>query len=92
MLYAEQQQQVMRSAACAFASDLSHSNTHMSSCRVIVPDLPAHGARFKEVPLTLDNAVKTLEDVISKEAPGEKVRTFSCSSSSSHFCISSGQK
>jgi hypothetical protein len=42
-----------------------------------VPDLPAHGARFKEVPLTLDNAVKTLEDIIAKEAPGEKVRALS---------------
>ncbi|KAF6253263.1 Alpha/Beta hydrolase protein [Scenedesmus sp. NREL 46B-D3] len=41
--------------------------------RVILPDLPAHGARFKEVPLTLDNAVSTLSDVISKEAAGQKV-------------------
>jgi hypothetical protein len=46
------------------------------ACRVIVPDLPAHGARFKEVPLTLDNAIKTLEDVISQEAQGEKVRAL----------------
>uniref|UniRef100_A0A383VKF6 AB hydrolase-1 domain-containing protein n=1 Tax=Tetradesmus obliquus TaxID=3088 RepID=A0A383VKF6_TETOB len=41
--------------------------------RVILPDLPAHGARFKETPLTLDNALSTLKDVISKEAPGQKV-------------------
>lgn len=41
--------------------------------RVIVPDLPAHGSRFKEQPLTLDNAVSTLYDVIQKEAAGKKV-------------------
>lgn len=41
--------------------------------RVIVPDLPAHGARFAETPLTLDNAVDTLAAVIQQEAPGEKV-------------------
>lgn len=42
-------------------------------CRVIVPDLPAHGARFAETPLTLDNAVDTLASVIQQEARGEKV-------------------
>jgi len=40
-----------------------------------VPDLPAHGSRFKEQPLTLDNAVSTLYDVIQKEAAGKKVGT-----------------
>ncbi len=42
--------------------------------RVIVPDLPAHGARFKEQPLTLGNAVSTLYEVIQQEAPGKRVR------------------
>jgi hypothetical protein len=38
-----------------------------------VPDLPAHGSRFRETPLTLDNAVDTLHEVIQKEAAGKKV-------------------
>lgn len=40
--------------------------------RVIVPDLPAHGARFREA-LSLCNAVATLGDVIASEAPGRRV-------------------
>lgn len=40
-----------------------------------MPDLPAHGSRFKEQPLTLDNAVATLYDAIQKEAAGKKVCT-----------------
>jgi hypothetical protein len=57
----------------------SHSPRGVSSCpvlrpcRVIVPDLPAHGARFRETPLTLDNAVDTLHEVIQKEAARQKV-------------------
>jgi hypothetical protein len=38
-----------------------------------VPDLPAHGARFKEQPLTLGNAVSTLYEVIRQEAPDKRV-------------------
>jgi hypothetical protein len=46
-----------------------------ASPRVLLPDLPAHGARFKEEPLTLDNAMATLHDVITQEVqPGHKVR------------------
>lgn len=42
---------------------------------MIVPDLPAHGARFKEQPLTLGNAVSSLYQVIEQEVPaGKKVR------------------
>eukprot|EP00775_Hariotina_reticulata_P012948 gene12948-13076_t len=40
--------------------------------RVILPDLPAHGARFKEA-LSLDSAVATLLEVIKREVPGRKV-------------------
>ena len=43
--------------------------------RVITPDLPAHGARYKEV-LTLESAIKTLDEVISKEAGGQKVTVW----------------
>lgn len=39
-----------------------------------MPDLPAHGARFKETPLTLGNAVSTLYQVIHEEVPGKRVR------------------
>jgi hypothetical protein len=41
--------------------------------RVIVPDLPAHGALFRQRPLTLDSAVATLHSVIQQEVPGKKV-------------------
>jgi len=41
--------------------------------RVILPDLPAHGARFKEA-LSLGSAVATLHDVITREVPGKKVK------------------
>lgn len=50
-----------------------HVFAFLHYCRVIVPDLPAHGARFKETPLTLDNAVSTLHEVIQQEAQGQKV-------------------
>lgn len=50
---------------------------------MILPDLPAHGARFQETPLTLDNAVSTLQEVITKESQGQKA---SSSSSSSRPC------
>jgi alpha-beta hydrolase superfamily lysophospholipase len=43
--------------------------------KVITPDLPAHGARYKEV-LTLQSAISTLHEVITKEAAGQKVRAL----------------
>jgi hypothetical protein len=61
-------------AACMAATPLWCQ--HLSCvfpCRVVVPDLPAHGSRFRETPLTLDNAIGTLHDVIQKEAGGQKV-------------------
>lgn len=63
----------------ALQPERPHSSRALSSCpvlrpcRVVVPDLPAHGSRFSETPLTLHNAVDTLRGVIQKEAAGKKV-------------------
>lgn len=43
-----------------------------SGYRVLLPDLPGHGSRWKET-LTLDTAINTLRDVITKEAPNQRV-------------------
>ena len=40
--------------------------------KVINPDLPEHGSRYKEK-LTMQTALSTLHEVIQKEAGGQKV-------------------